>query len=60
MLIRPELKRVHVLIVLLSQDVADLDHSEFDCLMVAILTHGINGKLYSTNSELIDVEQVKK
>ena len=44
----------------LDQDVADLDHSEFDCLMVAVLTHGINGKLYSTDGELIAVEEVTK
>ena len=40
------------------QDVADLDHSRFDCLMVAVLTHGVNGKLYSTDGDLISVEQI--
>ena len=41
-----------------TQDVADLDHSKFDCLMVAVLTHGINGKLYSTDGDLIPVDDV--
>jgi len=40
--------------------VADIDHSGFDCLMVAVMTHGINGKLYSTDGELIAVEDVTK
>ena len=39
-----------------TQDVADIDHSQFDCLMVAVLTHGINGKLYSTDGDLIPVD----
>ena len=45
-------------IVCLMQDVADLDHSRFDCLMVSVLTHGVNGKLYSTDGELISVEEI--
>ena len=42
------------------QDIADLDHSWFDCLMVAILTHGVSDKLYGTDGKLIPVEEVKK
>lgn len=38
------------------RDVADIDHSQFDCLIVAVLTHGINGKLYSTDGDLIPVD----
>ena len=41
-----------------QQDVADLDHSKFDCLMVAILSHGVNGRLYSTDGDLIPVEDI--
>jgi hypothetical protein len=42
------------------REVAALDHSKFDCLAVAILSHGINGKLYSTDGDLIPVEDVTK
>ena len=48
------------LFLFLPQDVADIDHSRFDCLIVAIMTHGINGKLYSTDGDLIAVEDVTK
>ena len=41
-------------------DAAAIDHKKFDCLMVAILTHGIKGKLYSTDGELIPVEDLTK
>ena len=40
------------------QDVADLDHSRFDCMVVAVLSHGVNGKLYSTDGDLISVEEI--
>ena len=39
---------------------AAIDHKKFDCLMVAILTHGIEGKLYSTDGELIPVKDITK
>ena len=45
-------------IIFFLQDVADLDHSKFDCLIVAILTHGVKGKLYSTDGDLIAVEEI--
>ena len=41
-------------------EVAAIDHKNFDCLIVAILTHGIKGKLYSTDGELICVEDITK
>ena len=41
-------------------DAAAIDYKKFDCLMVAILTHGIKGKLYSTDGELIPVEDITK
>jgi len=41
-------------------DVSTIDHKKFDCLMVAILTHGIKGKLYGTDGELIPVEDLTK
>ena len=40
--------------------VGKLDHSACDCLIIAILTHGIEGKLYSTDGDLIPVEEVTK
>ena len=33
-------------------EVAKMDHSAHDCLIVAILSHGDNGKLYGTDSEV--------
>ena len=47
-----------IIIINVIQDVADIDHSKFDCLIVAILTHGINGKLYSTDEKLIEVKEI--
>ena len=40
------------------EDAAAIDHKDFDCLMVAILTHGTKGKLYATNGKLIPVEEL--
>lgn len=40
------------------QTVGGLDHSNYDCLLVAILSHGVNGKLYSTDGDLIPVEKI--
>ena len=42
------------------QDVASLDHTSSDCVIVSILTHGVNGKLYSTDGDLIPVENFTK
>lgn len=44
--------------MLIHKDVAKLDHSKFDCLVVAILTHGIYGKLYSTDGDLFSIEEI--
>ena len=41
-------------------EAASIDHKKFDCLIVAILTHGIKGKLYGTDGELIPVEDLTK
>jgi len=40
------------------EEVAGIDHKKFDCLLVAILTHGERGKLYGTDGELIPVEDL--
>ena len=42
------------------KEVANLDHSKFDSLAVVFLTHGINGKLYSTDGDLIPVDDFTK
>jgi len=34
------------------------DHTDFDCLFVCLLSHGVNGKLYSTDGELISVDKI--
>lgn len=38
------------------KDVAAIDHKEFDCLMIAILTHGEEGKLCATDGKKFSVE----
>ena len=45
---------------LFTQDIADIDHSQYDGLMVAILTHGVSDKLYGTDGNLVPVEEVKR
>ena len=42
------------------REAASLNHSNYDCLVVAILTHGINGKLYSTDGDLIPIDDLTK
>lgn len=40
------------------QDISSEDHSNYDCLFIALLSHGINGKLYSSDGVLIPVEKI--
>lgn len=42
------------------QDLSGRDHSEYDCVIVALLTHGIAGRLYSTDGDLIPIEDITK
>lgn len=42
----------------LFKDVAAKDHTNFDCLLVAVLTHGTKGKLYGTDGKLVPVEEI--
>lgn len=42
------------------RDVARLDHSSVDSLVVAILTHGVENELYGSDEELIPVAEVFK
>ena len=40
------------------KSVAAIDHKDFDCLMVAILTHGTKGKLCGTDGDLVPVKDI--
>lgn len=40
------------------KEVASIDYKQFDCLLVAILTHGVKGKLYGTDGAEIPVEDL--
>ena len=42
------------------KQVANLDHRKMDSLVVCILTHGVEGKLYKTDDKLIPVDMVCK
>jgi hypothetical protein len=42
----------------LMDNVRKQDHSELSCLVVAILTHGINGELYGVDGKLVKVEDL--
>lgn len=37
---------------------AQYDHSEYDCVVVSILTHGIEGKLYGSDGNLVEVQKL--
>ena len=40
--------------------VSKIDHKKYNCLLVAILTHGAQGKLHGTDSQSIPVESLTK
>lgn len=42
------------------QDLSSRDHTQYDCVVVALLTHGISGRLYSTDGDLIPIEDITK
>ena len=42
----------------LFKDISGKDHTKFDCLLVAVLTHGTKGKLYGTDGKLVPVEEI--
>ena len=37
---------------------ARYDHSNYDCVVVCILTHGVEGKLYGSDGNLIEVQRL--
>ena len=34
------------------------DHSKLDCLVVAVLSHGLNGQIYGTDDEVLSVNEI--
>lgn len=42
----------------LARDLSTADHSKYDAVIVAILSHGENGQIYGMDEELIPVEQL--
>lgn len=42
----------------LCKDIAGKDHTKYDCLLFAVLTHGTKGKLYGTDGKLVPVEEI--
>jgi hypothetical protein len=42
------------------EDLSRRDHSAYDCVVVALLTHGISGRLYSTDGDLIQIDELTK
>ena len=42
----------------LFKDIARKDHTKYDCLLVAVLTHGTKGKLYGSDGKLVPVEEI--
>lgn len=40
------------------KEAADIDHKKFDCLLIAILTHGSEGKLYGVDNESVPVKDL--
>ena len=42
------------------KEASKLDFRSRDCLIIAILSHGIEGKLYGTDEELIPVDEIPK
>ena len=37
---------------------AESNHSSFDCLVVAILSHGIDGAVYGTDEQVFKIEDI--
>ena len=42
------------------RELSKLNHAPFDCLVVAILSHGVDGGIYGTDEQLVKVEDVVK
>ncbi|XP_033097760.1 caspase-3-like [Anneissia japonica] len=43
---------------MLFQDLSNLDHSKCDCLIVCVLTHGMQGGLYGTDEGIVNIEEI--
>ena len=42
----------------LMENIRDYDHSQLSCLVVCVLTHGVNGEIYGTDGVLVAVEDL--
>ena len=40
------------------RELSKLNHSSFDCMIVAILSHGIDGAIYGIDEHLVKVEDI--
>lgn len=38
--------------------ISTMDHSNFDCFVCCLLSHGANGAIYGTNSELLEINTI--
>lgn len=45
-------------ILAILRNIQEQDHSRLDCLVVAILSHGVNGQIYGTDGVLLSVEEL--
>ncbi|XP_065842395.1 caspase-3-like [Oscarella lobularis] len=41
-----------------TSELARMDHSAYDCFILAILSHGENGEIYGTDEKLISIEDI--
>ncbi|XP_033125401.1 caspase-3-like isoform X3 [Anneissia japonica] len=41
-------------------DYSKMNHSQYDCFIFAVLTHGINGALYTVDERLVQVDDILK
>lgn len=41
-----------------ARDFSNLDHSNYDCFVCCILSHGINGGIYGSDGEVIEIHQI--
>ena len=44
----------------LMEDVCMLDHSKLKCLVVCILTHGVDGQIYGSDGMLVSVQELTR
>nr|AJG36593.1 caspase 8 [Acropora millepora] len=40
------------------REISTLDHSQFDCFVCCLLSHGAHGGIYGTDSELVEIKDI--